>query len=58
MLRPSSILKRNGAHLIRKKKCLKKKPSCDSCLEHAKGFLKHHQFASSFEQWDFKRRNK
>jgi len=24
-----------------------------SCFKHAKGFLKHHQFASRFEQWNF-----
>jgi hypothetical protein len=35
------------------KGCLKKKPSCDNCFKHAKGLLKHHQFASSFEQWNF-----
>jgi hypothetical protein len=52
MLKPSSILRKNGPHLIRKKRCLKRKPSCDGYLEHAKGFLKHHQFASSFEKWN------
>jgi len=31
---------------------LKKKSSCHSCFEHAKGLLKHYQFASSFEQWN------
>ncbi len=53
MLRPSSILRRNAAHLMRKKDVLKKKPSFDNCFKHAKGLLKHHQFASSFEQWNF-----
>jgi hypothetical protein len=38
------------------KKGIRTKPSCDCCLEHAKGLLKHHQFASSFEQWNFKRK--
>ncbi len=37
----------------KEKGCLKKKPSCDNCFEHAKGLLKHYQFASSFEQWNF-----
>ncbi len=37
----------------KKKKPLKRKPSCDTCLEHAKGFLKHHESASSFKQWNF-----
>jgi hypothetical protein len=30
-----------------------RKPSYDNCLEHAKGLLKHHQFKTSFEQWNF-----
>jgi hypothetical protein len=30
-----------------------KKPSCDNCFKYAKGLLKHHQFASNFEQWNF-----
>jgi hypothetical protein len=37
----------------KEKGCLKIKPSCDSCLEHAKGLLKHYQFASIFEKWNF-----
>jgi hypothetical protein len=32
---------------------LKRKPSCDNRLEHVKQLLKHYQFASSFEQWNF-----
>jgi len=36
----------------KEKGCLKKKSSCHSCFEHAKGLLKHYQFASSFEQWN------
>ncbi len=42
-------MKRNGAHLIRKKNVWKNNHS-HSCFEHAKGILKHDQFASSFEQ--------
>jgi hypothetical protein len=39
----------NSAHLIKKKGHLKKM-IVHSCFKHAKGLLKHHQFASSFEQ--------
>ncbi len=31
----------------------KKKNHCVNCFEDTKGLLKHHQFASSFEQWNF-----
>jgi hypothetical protein len=36
----------------KKKECLKKKKKnhCVNCFENTKGLLKHHQFASSFEQ--------
>ncbi len=44
------ILKRNGAHLIGKRMFDKNKSIVHNCLEHAKELLKHHQFASSFEQ--------
>jgi hypothetical protein len=30
-----------------------KKYYCDGCFVHVKWPLKHHQFASSFEQWNF-----
>jgi len=33
-----------------KKKKMFEKNHCVNYFEHAKGFLKHHQFASSFEQ--------
>jgi hypothetical protein len=46
-------LRRNGTCLIKKKKNWKKKPSCDNCFKHAKEHLKHHQFASIFEQRNF-----
>jgi len=46
----SPILKRNGAHLIGKRMFVKNKSIVHNCLEHAKELLKHHQFASSFEQ--------
>ncbi len=36
-----------------KEKNVWKKNHCLNCFEHAKGLLKHHQFASSFEQWNF-----
>jgi hypothetical protein len=52
MIRSSSNLKKNGTHLIRKK-TFEKKNYCFNCFEHAKGFLKHHQFVWSFEQWNF-----
>jgi len=32
----------------KKKDVWKIKPSCDKCLKHAKGLLKHYQFASIF----------
>jgi len=32
---------------------LKRKTIVHNCFEHKKGLLKHHQFASSFEQWNF-----
>jgi hypothetical protein len=52
MLRPSSILRKNGAHLkFKKKDVWKKKSSYHSCFEHARRLFKHYQFASSFEQW-------
>jgi hypothetical protein len=37
----------------KEKRYFKKIPSYDSCLEHAKGLLKHHQFTTSFDQWNF-----
>jgi hypothetical protein len=52
MLRSFSILRKNGAHLIRKKG-IWKKIDYINCFEHAKGLLKHHQFAWSFKQWNF-----
>ncbi len=51
MLKSFSTLRNNNAHLIRRKDIWKK--IVQSCFEHAKRFLKHHQFASSFEQWNF-----
>ncbi len=48
MFRPSSILRMNGTHLLIKRHLKKKKPCCDSCLQHIKGLLKHYQFASIF----------
>jgi hypothetical protein len=33
--------------------CFSKNSSYDSCFEHAKWLLKHHQFPTSFEQWNF-----
>jgi hypothetical protein len=50
MLISSPILRRNGAHLIKKRMFEKIKSIVHNSLEHAKGLLKHHQFASSFEQ--------
>jgi hypothetical protein len=46
----SPILRRNGVHLLGKRMFGKNKSIVHNCLEHAKGLLKHHQFASSFEQ--------
>jgi len=37
----------------KEKGCLKRKPNCDSCFKYVKVLLKHHQFASNFEQWNF-----
>jgi hypothetical protein len=45
MLISFPILRGNGAHLKRKKN--------HSYFEHGKGLLKYHQFASSFELWNF-----
>jgi hypothetical protein len=37
----------------KEKECWEEKTHFHSCFEHAKGILKHHQFALSFEQWNF-----
>jgi hypothetical protein len=50
MLISLPILRGNGAHLTRKKDVWKKN---HNYFEHAKELLKYHQFASSFEQWNF-----
>jgi hypothetical protein len=49
MLISSLIFEKNVAHLI-KKIGVWKNIYCDGCFKHAKRPLKHHQFASSFEQ--------
>ncbi len=40
-------------HIWWGKKTFEKIIQCFNCFEHAKGLLKHHQFASSFEKWNF-----
>jgi hypothetical protein len=51
-LNPWASFERNGAHSIQKKNAWKQQNIIHTCFEHAKGLLKHHQFASSFEHWN------
>jgi hypothetical protein len=53
----STLLKRNGAHLIWRKECLNKKDYPQygfGWFRHAKGLLKHDfEFSSNFYHWHF-----